>query len=149
MLRPGGPQLPYNVVTGVVPLRNGWMTASCKIAGITMSCEDPEFYQKFVDILDYKPSFDVVTVHAPIGYLDEATPGGRTCDREARAMLGARRGSAVRSARASGTAWRGHRRPRRRLAGLVAPLSRDRRRGHLVGNARSMRSNRNSPSSSE
>jgi predicted RNase H-like nuclease len=98
MLRPGGPKLPYNVVTGVVPLRNGWMTASCKIAGITMSCEDPVFYSAFVDILDNKPTFDVVAVHSPIGYLDQSTPGGRNCDREARAMLGARRGSAIRSA---------------------------------------------------
>jgi predicted RNase H-like nuclease len=98
MLRPGGPQLPYQVVAGVVPCRSGWLVSSCKLAGVTMSIEEPMFFPNFIEILDYKPTFDVVGVHAPIGYLDEASTGGRTCDREARAMLGPRRGASIRSA---------------------------------------------------
>jgi predicted RNase H-like nuclease len=48
-------------------------------------------------VLDEKPAFTVITINAPIGYADEAAPGGRTCDRVARSMLG-RRGSTVHSA---------------------------------------------------
>ena len=98
MLRTGGPQLPYHTIAGVVPCRSGWLVASCKLAGVTMSVEDPQFFTTFADILDYKPAYSAIGVHAPIGYLDTAQPGGRTCDREARAILGARRGASIRSA---------------------------------------------------
>jgi predicted RNase H-like nuclease len=98
MLRQGGPVLPYNVIAGVVPCRRGWLVVSCKIAGVTLSVEEPTYFDSFVEVLDYKPAFSIVGVHAPIGYLDEATPGGRTCDREVRALLGPRRGASIRSA---------------------------------------------------
>jgi len=74
------------------------LTASCKIAGVTMSVEEPMFFPNFAEVLDYKPSFAVIGVHAPIGFLDESTPGGRECDQQAREMLGARRGASIRSA---------------------------------------------------
>ena len=98
MLHTSGPSLPYHVVAGVVPCRDGWLLASCKIAGVTLSLEDPIYFPKFAEVLDYRPSFEVIGVHAPIGYLDEPVPGGRTCDKDARALLGARRGAAIRSA---------------------------------------------------
>jgi predicted RNase H-like nuclease len=47
--------------------------------------------------LDERPTFSVVALNAPIGYVDEAHEGGRTCDRLARALLG-RRGSTVHNA---------------------------------------------------
>lgn len=56
------------------------------------------YFERFAELLDYKPAFAAIGVHAPIGYLDMAQPGGRTCDREARAMLGPRRGASIRSA---------------------------------------------------
>jgi predicted RNase H-like nuclease len=98
MLRQSGPQLPYNVIAGVVPCRTGWLVASCKIAGATLSIEEPAYFEKFVEVIDYKPAFSTIGVNAPIGYLDEARPLGRTCDREARALLGPRRGASIRSA---------------------------------------------------
>lgn len=98
MLRTGGPQLPYKIVAGVVPCRSGWLIASAKLAGVTMSIEEPTYFDTFAEILDYKPAFTIIGVHAPIGYLDEPVPRGRTCDREARAVLGPRRGSSIRSA---------------------------------------------------
>ena len=86
MLHRGGPQLPYQVIAGVVPCRSGWLVASSKIAGVTMSMEEPAYFPSFVEILwttnRRSPSLEV---HAPIGYLDETTPDGRACDREARA----------------------------------------------------------------
>ena len=98
MLRTGGPQLPYQLIAGVVPCRSGWLAATAKLAGVTISIEEPAYFDTFVEVLDSKPPFSVIGVHAPIGYLDEGIPGGRTCDREARAILGARRGAAIRSA---------------------------------------------------
>lgn len=98
MLHRGGPELPYQVITGAVPCNSGWLTASCKIAGVTMSIEEPMVFPNFAEILDYKPSFAVVGVHAPIGFLDESTPRGRECDQLAREILGPRRGASIRSA---------------------------------------------------
>ncbi len=51
----------------------------------------------FTFVLDERPSFSVIALNAPIGYLDANTLGGRTCDRAARALLG-RRASAVHNA---------------------------------------------------
>jgi predicted RNase H-like nuclease len=98
MLRQSGPQLPYKIVAGVVPCHRGWLVASSKIAGVTMSIEEPTFFTNFVEILDYKPAYSIIGLHAPIGYLDEAAPGGRSCDRVARELLGPRRGASIRSA---------------------------------------------------
>jgi predicted RNase H-like nuclease len=98
MLHRGGPELPYQIIAGVVPCNSGWLTASCKIAGVTMSIEEPMIFDTFAEILDYKPAFSVIGVHAPIGFLDEATPKGRECDKLAREMLGPRRGASIRSA---------------------------------------------------
>jgi predicted RNase H-like nuclease len=51
----------------------------------------------FVEVLDEKPSFSVIALNAPVGYIDDIRNGGRTCDRMARALLG-RRGSTVHNA---------------------------------------------------
>jgi predicted RNase H-like nuclease len=51
----------------------------------------------FAEVLDERPSFSVIALNAPIGYIDKNHMGGRTCDRQARALLG-RRGSAVHNA---------------------------------------------------
>jgi predicted RNase H-like nuclease len=93
-----GPNLPYKLVAGVIPCRGGWLVASAKLQGITMAPEEPRIMDSFVAVIDERPSFAVVALHAPVGFLDKAVPGGRTCDREARALLGPRRGAAVRSA---------------------------------------------------
>ncbi len=92
-----GPELPYSLVAGVTPCASGWLVASAKLAGTTFAPEDPRIITTFGEVLDQRPSFGVVAVNAPIGYPDESTLGGRSCDREARSLLG-RRGSAVHSA---------------------------------------------------
>lgn len=91
-----GPDLPYSLVAGVKPCAPGWLVASAKLHGTTFAPEEPYVIETFVDVLDYRPTFAVIALNAPIGYLEEARPGGRTCDREARALLG-RRGSAIQS----------------------------------------------------
>lgn len=92
-----GPDLPYSLVAGVKPCASGWLVASAKLHGITFAAEEPRVIETFVDVLDQRPAFAVIALNVPIGYLEEFQPGGRACDREARALLG-RRGAAVQSA---------------------------------------------------
>jgi predicted RNase H-like nuclease len=86
--RPGrGPDLPYSIVAGVAPCVRGWLVASAKLRGTNFALEDPRVITSFADVLDERPSFSVVALNARVGWADE---GERTCDREARALLGGR-----------------------------------------------------------
>ncbi len=59
--------------------------------------EDPVRLDTFVEVVDQRPAYSTIALNAPIGYLDQTKAGGRTCDREARALLG-RRGASIKSA---------------------------------------------------
>jgi len=101
MTRPGSQRaghLPYRTLAGVVPCPKGWLMASAKLQGITLSPEEPQVVKTFLEVLDYKPAFQVVALFSPVGLLDEPDRRGRTCDREARALLGRPRSSAIVSA---------------------------------------------------
>ena len=101
MTRPGshrGGHLPYRTLAGVVPCPKGWLMASAKLQGITTSPEQPQRVKTFLDVLDYKPAFQVVALFSPVGLLDHPAAQGRSCEREARALLGRPRSSAVVSA---------------------------------------------------
>jgi len=97
--RPGrrGPDLPYRPLAGVVPCPGGWLVASGKLQGITLSPETPVILPALVDVLDYRPTYEIIALHAPVGLLPTYQRGGRSCDREARRVLGWRRGAAVQS----------------------------------------------------
>ena len=92
-----GPELPYSLVAGVTPCGPGWLVLSAKLNGATFAPELPRLLASFNDVLDERPSFSVIALNAPIGYVDENKLGGRTCDRMARSLLG-RRGSTVHNA---------------------------------------------------
>ena len=55
-------------------------------------------FDTILEILDYRPSFEVVAIACNVGLLEKPTPGGRTCDREARRLLGFPRSGAIFSA---------------------------------------------------
>jgi predicted RNase H-like nuclease len=93
-----GPMLPYDLVAGVVPCSRGWLVAGAKVLGVTIAPELPRLLATFLEVVDDRPAFSVVGLYLPVGRLDEAVPGGRNCEREARALLGPRRGAAIRSA---------------------------------------------------
>ena len=59
--------------------------------------EDPIRLDTFMDVVDQRPTFSIIALNAPVGYLNQAVAGGRTCDQEARALLG-RRGASIKSA---------------------------------------------------
>jgi len=90
--------LPYDLVAGVVPCSRGWLVAGAKVLGVTIAPELPRLLATLLDVVDDRPAFSVIGLYAPIGRLDQAAPGGRNSDREARALLGSRRGAAIRSA---------------------------------------------------
>jgi len=83
-----GPDLPYDLLAGVVPCRKGWLVLRGKLIGATLHVEPPEVVAHFVEVLDHVPSYIVTAVATPIGLADRWSAGGRRCDREARLLLG-------------------------------------------------------------
>jgi predicted RNase H-like nuclease len=93
-----GPQLPYRLLGGVEPCPGGWLVVTGKLQGITLLPEQALVIEKFVDVLDYRPPFEVLAVHVPIGLPTTPGGGGRACDRAARKVLGWPRSGAIASA---------------------------------------------------
>jgi predicted RNase H-like nuclease len=93
-----GAQLPYRLLAGVVPCAGGWLVATGRLQGINLFPQEPEILGTILDVLDYKPAFDVIALAMPIGLPAEPTPKGRSADREARRLLGRHRGAAIMSA---------------------------------------------------
>jgi predicted RNase H-like nuclease len=64
--------------------------------GITLAPQPAFVLKALTDVLDYRPSFTVVALHAPLGLADE--PGqARPCDVAGRRLLGARGASLTRA----------------------------------------------------
>lgn len=83
------------LVAGVDGCRSGWLVA-------LRETEDPDapprvqVAEHFADVLALP--VERIVIDIPIGLPETVTPGGRACDREARRLLGATRGSSVFSA---------------------------------------------------
>jgi predicted RNase H-like nuclease len=92
-----GPDLPYKVVAGVTPWGTKWVVGSAKMHAATFAPEPAKVYDTFLEVLQERPSFSVIVINAPIGFMDNSESGTRTCDRQARSLLG-RRGAAVHNA---------------------------------------------------
>jgi predicted RNase H-like nuclease len=93
-LRKGAP-LPYRPLAGVEPCPGGWFVVSGKLQGVSLFPEPPQVLASISDVLDARPPYEIIALHAPIGLPGERIPGGRACDRQARKLLGRRRGAAV------------------------------------------------------
>jgi predicted RNase H-like nuclease len=93
---PMGPRssaLPYHVLAGVEPCTGGWLVVPGNLQGITLAPQPGYVLASLADVLDYRPSFSVVALHAPVG-LTDGPDELRLCDTQAKQMLG-RRGGAV------------------------------------------------------
>ena len=66
-----------------------------RLQGITAFPTEPEVFATFAEILDYRPTFDVIAIHCHLSFPEEDTPGGRTCDKLARQLLGWPRSGAI------------------------------------------------------
>ena len=76
-----GPDLPYQVVAGVTPCGPSWLVAAPDLQGTIFAPEEPQLISPFSDVLDQRPTYAVIALNAPVGYLDQGAAGGRTCDR--------------------------------------------------------------------
>jgi predicted RNase H-like nuclease len=83
-----GPELPYDLLAGVVPVPKGWLVASGKLVGIQVHPEPPSLVARFRDVIDNIPAYRVIAVTLPIGLPTEPHRGGRAADHEARRLLG-------------------------------------------------------------
>lgn len=86
--------LPYKILAGVEPVTGGWLVAPGNLQGINLAPQPAYVMASLADVLDYRPAFTVVALHAPVGVVEK--PGERrSADVEARKRLGRRGGSAV------------------------------------------------------
>jgi predicted RNase H-like nuclease len=83
-----GPVLPYDLLAGAVPVKNGWLVVRGKLVGISLNPEPGEVVPHFSDVLDHIPSYVITAVMAPIGLYKRWVEKGRRCDREARELVG-------------------------------------------------------------
>ena len=93
--RGGGPDLPYRLIAGVEPCPGGWLLVGARLQGITAFPTEPEVFATFAEILDYRPTYDVIAMHCHLSFPEEDTQGGRTCDKLARQLLGWPRSGAI------------------------------------------------------
>jgi predicted RNase H-like nuclease len=80
--------LPYTPIAGVVPCPGGWLVQGARLIGVNLMPEEPVVLTTLVDVVDYRPAYATIALGAPIGFADEPIGGYRTCDVQARAMLG-------------------------------------------------------------
>jgi predicted RNase H-like nuclease len=86
--------LPYQILAGVEPCAGGWLVAPGNLQGINLAPQPAYVLSSLADVLDYRPSFSVVALHAPVGLAD-GPDEPRACDVMAKELLGARRGAAM------------------------------------------------------
>jgi len=88
--------LPYQILAGVEPVGGGWLVAPGNLQGITLAPQPAYVLPTLAEVLDYRPAFAVVALHAPVG-TQEKPQEPRSCDESARELLGRRRAAAVRA----------------------------------------------------
>jgi|SRR6266545_6634505 len=81
-------KLPYTPIAGVVPCPGGWLVQPARLIGVTIVPEEPMVLDSLVDVIDYRPSFTIIALGAPIGIAETPNGGYRRCDLDARALLG-------------------------------------------------------------
>lgn len=86
--RPGTADLPYRYIAGVEPIPGAWLVVAGRLQGITLHPEEPVVVETLTEILDQRPAFEIIALHAPIGLLSSPTDGVRACERDARRLLG-------------------------------------------------------------
>lgn len=83
-----GNALPYRMLAGVVPSRGGWLVMPGRLTGVTLYSMPPAVFPTLQDVMDWKPAFEIIAIHIPLGLPQDPASGGRACDREARELLG-------------------------------------------------------------
>lgn len=81
-------ELPYKLVAGATPCRDGWLIVSARLKGATFAPDFPRVSGELIDILQRRPAFSIVNMNAPIGATQLAVRSERVCDVEARELIG-------------------------------------------------------------
>jgi predicted RNase H-like nuclease len=68
------------------------------LQGISLYASDLMLFDSFLEVLDWRPSYEVIGLACHIGLPEKPIAGGRNCDREARRLLGHPRRGAIFSA---------------------------------------------------
>jgi predicted RNase H-like nuclease len=79
-------------VVGLDGCKGGWVAVARELGSGDSRCA---VFADFPGVLLFAKDAVVITVDIPIGFTDEAERGGRTCDVEARRLLGGARASSV------------------------------------------------------
>jgi predicted RNase H-like nuclease len=82
--------LPYSTVGGVTPWGSKWVVSTARIVGATFVPEVPRVFDSFLEVVEDRPQLAAIALNAPVGYRDTADEGLRTCEIDARALLGPR-----------------------------------------------------------
>lgn len=84
-------------LAGVDGCRDGWFAVLFHLAQASPLLAEVRFalYWSFSEVLKLPENPAPIAVDMPIGLLDQAEPGGRSCDRVARILLGRARASSV------------------------------------------------------
>lgn len=75
-------------MAGVVPCPGGWLVQPARLIGVTLVTEEPFVVDTVLDVIDYRPTFSVIVVGAPIGLPEKPHDGYRNAERAARRLLG-------------------------------------------------------------
>ena len=81
-------KLPYKNLAGITPCPAGWLVLPARMAGITVTAEEPFVLKKLFEVLDWRPKWDAAAINAPTGLNDFAGSQYRECDAEAREYVG-------------------------------------------------------------
>ncbi|HSB85025.1 MAG TPA: DUF429 domain-containing protein [Ilumatobacteraceae bacterium] len=81
-------KLPYKNIAGIVPCPGGWLIVPARLAGVTVSPDDPLVVRQLIDVLDFRPKFDAAAIYAPVGFFEYSHGPYRPCDADARELVG-------------------------------------------------------------
>ena len=82
------PSLPFTPLAGVVPCPGGWLVQPARLIGVTLITEEPFVLDTLLDVVDYRPSYSIIVLGAPIGLPETAHDGYRSAEHAARDLLG-------------------------------------------------------------
>ncbi len=80
--------LPYKPIAGAVPCPGGWLVQPARLLGVTVIPEETFVVETLADVIDYRPTFATIALDVAVGLPEQPFGGYRSCDKEARAMLG-------------------------------------------------------------
>lgn len=79
-----------------MPCPGGWLVVPARLAGVTVVADEPEVVKTLLDVLEFKPKFDAAAIYCPIGFADKPAGPYRSCDIQARELVGWPRSVAIR-----------------------------------------------------